>query len=937
MRVSRIMPLDQDVIANRSDDVAALEADARLRDDIRLLGRILGDTVRDQEGEAVFDLVERIRTTSIRFHRDEDLPARRELETILDAMSTPETVRIVRAFSYFSHLANIAEDQNNIRRMRAQRAGDGAATAGTLAGAIGRAQDAGIDPTALRKFFGQALISPVLTAHPTEVRRKSTIDREMEIAALLDKRERIQLTPEEDDLLEEQLRRAVLTLWQTNLLRRTKLTVLDEVANGLSFYDYTFLREVPRLHNALEDRLQAEAPDEANDADGELGAFLRMGSWIGGDRDGNPFVTAEVMRGTLALQATRVMTFYLDELHALGSELSLAAHLADISDDLRALAQRSPDTSPHRAGEPYRLAVSGIYARLAATARALGVETRRHPVGAAAAYVSAPEFKADLDVLHRSLIADNSRVIARGRLRVIRRAVDCFGFYLASLDIRQNSAVHERTIAELMDAAMPGTSYLALGEEARIGLLAGELRNMRPLTSPFVKYSDETLGELALFREAAAAHARFGARVIPHCIISMCKSVSDMLEVALLLKEVGLVDSAGRSSIHIVPLFETIEDLQASAAIMDRLFSLHDYRRLVDSRGGVQEVMLGYSDSNKDGGFVTSGWELYKAEIGLIEVFERHHIRLRLFHGRGGSVGRGGGPSYDAILAQPGGAVDGQIRITEQGEIISSKYSNAEVGRNNLEILTAATLEASLLAPRHSAPRAEYLEAMEELSALAFKAYRGLVYETDGFVDYFWESTVITEISTLNIGSRPASRKKTRAIEDLRAIPWVFSWAQCRLMLPGWYGFGSAVEQWLKNHPDKGMAFLQEMHREWPFFRTLASNMDMVLAKSSIAIASRYAELVPDVALREKIFGRIRQEWHTCIETLLDIMGQERLLQGNPLLERSIRNRFPYLDPLNHVQVELLKEHRSHDPDEQVLRGIQLTINGISAGLRNSG
>jgi phosphoenolpyruvate carboxylase len=417
----------------------------------------------------------------------------------------------------------------------------------------------------------------------------------------------------------------------------------------------------------------------------------------------------------------------------------------------------------------------------------------------------------------------------------------------------------------------------------------------------------------------------------------MCKGMSDMLEVAVLLKEVGLVHPSGRSAINIVPLFETIEDLQASSGIMDRMLSLHDYRRLVDSRGSVQEVMLGYSDSNKDGGFVTSGWELYKAEIGLVEVFERHHVRLRLFHGRGGSVGRGGGPSYDAIIAQPGGAVNGQIRITEQGEIISSKYSNAEVGRNNLEILAAATLEASLLQPRQSAPRREYLTAMDELSNLAFKAYRGLVYETEGFVDYFWSSTVINEIATLNIGSRPASRKKTRAIEDLRAIPWVFSWAQCRLMLPGWYGFGSAVEQWISEHPDKGMPFLKELYREWPFFRMLLSNMDMVLAKSSIAIASRYAELVPDEALREKIFGRIRREWHSCIETLLDIMGQDRLLQGNPLLERSVRHRFPYLDPLNHVQVELLREHRAQNPDEQVLRGIQLTINGISAGLRNTG
>jgi phosphoenolpyruvate carboxylase len=926
------MPSETEVRPNRGEDIAAIEADARLREDIRLLGRILGDTVRDQEGAEVFDLVERIRQTSIRFHRDEDKLARRELETTLDSMSIGDTVRIVRAFSYFSHLANIAEDQNNIRQMRGRGAG-GAPRPSMLAQTLSHARTAGFSAADLRGFFRDAQVSPVLTAHPTEVRRKSTMEREMEIAALLDRRERVQLTPDEIEASDEQLRRAVLTLWQTNLLRRTKLTVLDEVANGLSFYDYTFLHEVPRLHCALEDQLNR---DDSGDP-GELASFLKMGSWIGGDRDGNPFVTADVMRGTLRLQSSRVMNFYLEELHALGAELSLAAHLADVSEELRALAERSPDPSPHRSGEPYRLAVSGIYARLSATAAKLDVETTRPPVGKAEPYAGVKEFKADLDVLDRSLIANNSGVIARGRLRQLRRAVDCFGFHLARLDMRQNSAVHERTVAELLDAATPGMSYLALGEEARVALLASELRNARPLSSSFVKYSEETQSELAVFRAAAEAHAKFGVDVIPQCIISMCKGMSDMLEVALLLKEVGLVNPSGRSAINIVPLFETIEDLQASSGIMDRMLSLHDYRKLVDSRGCLQEVMLGYSDSNKDGGFVTSGWELYKAEIGLVEVFERHGVRMRLFHGRGGSVGRGGGPSYDAIIAQPGGAVNGQIRITEQGEIISSKYSNAEVGRNNLEILAAATLEASLLHPRQSAPRTEYLTAMDQLSALAFKAYRGLVYETEGFADYFWGSTVITEISTLNIGSRPASRKKTREIEDLRAIPWVFSWAQCRLMLPGWYGFGAAVETWIAEHPEQGMPFLQELYREWPFFRMLLSNMDMVLAKSSIAIASRYAELVPDVTLREKIFGRIKREWNLSIETLLDIMGQERLLQGNPLLDRSIRNRFPYLDPLNHVQVELLKEHRAQNPDEAVLRGIQITINGISAGLRNSG
>ena len=926
------MPSEAEIRSNRTDDAQALEEDTRLRNDIRLLGRILGDTVRDQEGADVFDLVERIRQTSIRFHRDEDRAARGELEQILDGMSISKTVLIVRAFSYFSHLANIAEDQNTIRQMRTRSAAKGAPRSGALSDTLAMAKAAGLKPAELRQFFKTALVSPVLTAHPTEVRRKSTMDREMEIADLLDRRERVQLTPDEAEASDEQLRREVLTLWQTNLLRRTKLTVLDEVSNGLSFYDYTFLREVPRLVCALEDKLNA-----GDEAAGEVASFLRMGSWIGGDRDGNPFVTADVMRGTLKLQSSRVLQFYLEELHALGAELSIAAHLADVSAELRALAERSPDTSPHRSGEPYRLAVSGMYARLSATARKLDVQVVRRPVGEVAPYDSVTELQADLDVLDRSLIANNARVIARGRLRHLRRAVDCFGFHLARLDIRQNSAVHERTVAELLDAAMPGMSYLALNEESRVALLSNELRNARPLASNFVKYSEETAGELAIFHAAAEAHARFGHDVIPQCIISMCKGMSDMLEVALLLKEVGLVHPSGRCAINIVPLFETIEDLQASSGIMDRMLSLHDYRKLVDSRGGVQEVMLGYSDSNKDGGFITSGWELYKAEIGLVEVFERHGVRLRLFHGRGGSVGRGGGPSYEAIVAQPGGAVNGQIRITEQGEIISSKYSNAEVGRSNLEILAAATLEASLLHPRQPAPKPDYLVAMDELSDLAFKAYRGLVYETDGFVDYFWNSTVINEIATLNIGSRPASRKQTRAIEDLRAIPWVFSWAQCRLMLPGWYGFGHAVETWIKAHPDKGMPFLKELYREWPLFRMLLSNMDMVLAKSSIAIASRYAELVPDVALRERIFGRIRREYDLVIAILLDIMGQNRLLQGNPLLERSVRHRFPYLDPLNHVQVELLKAHRADNPDEQVLRGIQITINGISAGLRNTG
>jgi len=911
------------------------DKDLPLREDIRLLGRLLGDCVRDQEGEDTFDIIENIRQTSIRFYRDDDVAAKRELENFLNALNPDQAVQVVRAFSYFSHLANIAEDQHHIRRTRAHDIAGDAPRAGTIGNALAHAGRAGISGAAIRAFFQDALVAPVLTAHPTEVRRKSTMRHEMEVAAQLDKRERGHRTPEEMVAIDEQLRRSVLTVWQTNLLRQSKLAVRDEVENGLSYYDFTFLRQLPKFYATLEDRLNSLDPDGAGEA---VNSFLRIGSWIGGDRDGNPFVTADVLRQTLQMQSTRAFAFYLDELHELGGELSLSARVVGVSDALLALAEKSPDKSPHRESEPYRRAISGLYARLAATSVKFGSSApSRHPIGKAEPYRSPAELLADLEIIRVSLAENKSAALTQGRLRNLSRAIDCFGFHLASLDLRQNSEVHERTIAELFEAVEPGTGYAGKTEEERVGLLVREITTPRSLLRPAWEYSEGTLSELDVLEAAADAHRLFGPRAIPTAIVSNTTDASDLLELAVLLKQVGLVEPDGNSAINIVPLFETIEDLRNCVAIMDRLLSIPQYRMFVGSLGGVQEVMLGYSDSNKDGGFVTSGWELYKAEIGLIELFRRHDVKLRLFHGRGGTVGRGGGPSYEAILAQPAGAVQGQIRVTEQGEIISSKYSNPDLGRRNLEAMTAATLEATLLQPEQKAPDERYLQTMEQLSAYAYAAYRGLVYETEGFEEYFLASTVISEISSLNIGSRPASRKQLGRISDLRAIPWVFSWAQCRLMLPGWYGFGSAVEKWLEANPDNGMALLQKMYQDWPFFRTQLSNMDMVLAKSSIAIASRYAALVEDEALRRKIFSRIRDEWRASIDALLRISGNDKLLQGNPLLERSIQNRFPYLDPLNHIQVEMLKRHRQNGGDPKVLRGIQLTINGISAGLRNSG
>ena len=904
-----------------------------LREDIRLLGRLLGDTVREQEGPEAFETIERIRRSSIAFHRDGDTTARAELEGQLDRLTADETMIVVRAFSYFSHLANIAEDLHHIRRSRAHQISGSAPREGSLPYALDRAATAGIAPAELEQFFADALIVPVLTAHPTEVQRKSVLDTERKIAGLLELRDRTLLTPEERAASDEAVRRNVLALWQTRMLRRQRLAVIDEVANGIAFYDHTFLQELPRLYASLEDELARRGTATA-----DLPSFLRMGSWIGGDRDGNPFVTADALRRALRMQSARIFTWYLEQLHELGADIPGATTVIEVSPELLALAERSPDAHPQRADEPYRRALTGLYARMAATARELDhLEAMRHAVGDAAPYGGVDEFAADLEVIHASLCEHNSTLLARGRLRSLRRAASVFGFHLAAVDLRQNSEVHERVVAELFAAARPDVDYLALDEQARMALLTAELATARPLASPYVAYSDETRSELEICHAAAEMRRRYGAGSIVNYVISKADDVSDVLEIALLLREAGLLrPHEQRLELNIVPLFETIADLRNAGQVMDRLLSLPGYARLLESRDATQEVMLGYSDSNKDGGFLTSGWELFKAERALVEVFAKHGIRLRLFHGRGGSVGRGGGPTYQAVLAQPAGAVQGQIRVTEQGEVIAAKYGNPDIGRRNLETLVAATLEATLLPERGDAPRAAFLEAMDELSERAFRSYRQLVYETPGFERYFWESTVISEIAELNIGSRPASRKKSTAIEDLRAIPWVFSWAQCRLMLPGWYGFGTAVDQWLDTNPG-GLELLREMYRDWPFFATLLSNMDMVLAKTDLAIASRYAALVSDAALRDAIFPRLRAEHGATVRNLLAISGHEHLLQSNPLLARSIRNRFPYLDPLNHIQVELLSRYRGGDREERTQRGIHLTINGIAAGLRNSG
>ena len=911
------------------------DKDLPLREDTRLLGRVLGDVLRAQTGDQGFERIESIRQTAIRFRRAEDADAaaaRVELAALLNPLPIADVLHVVRAFSYFSHLSNIAEDVHHNRRRRAHAAAEAPPRPGSVRHAVDRLAAAGIGTPALQAWLDGALVCPVLTAHPTEVQRKSILDTEREIARLLVWRDRTTLTPQERADFDRGLRTQVLALWQTAMLRLTRLAVRDEVDNGLSYYGYTFLDEVPRLYDTLEQALRASFPGLTH-----LPSFFRTASWIGGDRDGNPNVTADTLDYAIHAQATVAFEHYLDAVHHLGAELSLSTRLIAPTAALMTLAEAGHDANPHRQDEPYRQALSGVYARLAASARELARHASARPPHAGAEPYGSPQaFRADLDVIATSLAHHGAADLAAARLDPLRRAVDVFGFHLAMLDLRQNSDVHEAVVAELLRLAGVHADYAALAEDERIALLGRVLADARLLHSPYVALSERAEGELAILRKAADVHARFGARALPHYVISKCQSVSDLLEVAVLQKEVGLLRD-GRAAMAIVPLFETIADLRQCGEVMDAAFALPAYRALVTAQDGLQEVMIGYSDSNKDGGYLTANWALYCAERALVDCFARHGVRLRLFHGRGGTVGRGGGPSYDAILAQPVGTAHGGLRVTEQGEIIASKYSDPELGRRNLETLVAAALEAALLDNEQLGARAaDYHAVLEGLSPHAHRAYRALVYDTPGFVDYFRASTPIAEISELNIGSRPASRTASTRIEDLRAIPWVFSWGQCRLMLPGWYGFGAAVEAWLAARPD-GLPLLREMHQRWPFFRSVMSNMAMVLAKTDLAVASRYAELVPDAALRGQVFGRIAGEHARTIRHVLAITRAETLLEDNPTLERSIRNRFPYLDPLNHLQIELLRRYRAGQTDERTRRAIHLTINGLAAGLRNSG
>ena len=879
--------------------------------DVRFLGKLLGDVIRTYGGSGLLDRIEAIRAASVDRFRGIANP--RGLAAGWESLSLDETVAFVRSFMLFSMLANLAED----------RQGAAAEKDSTLASALNFLQTQGVAREQAASLLDHALIMPVLTAHPTEVMRKSMLDHRNRIAALMAQRDLGRQETSAGEVIDEAIAAQIAFLWQTRALRHERLYVADEVDIALAYLRDIFLPVVPALYARWE-RLLGKRP----------ASFLRLGSWIGGDRDGNPHVTADSLRLALGRASQALLTEYLEQLNAIGAELSLSSELAVVSAPLAALADAGGDLNTARADEPYRRALTGMYARLAATYQTLTGRTPQRPASVEArAYPDAASLRADLQILEDSLKSESRvRLNGGGALARLNRAVETFGFHLATLDLRQNADVHARVVAELLKVAGVQQDYPALGEEQRVELLRRELASERLLASPFASYSAETLSELGIVRAAADAHSRYGPECIRFYIISKCESVSDLLEVNILLKEAGLyrTQTGASAAIMAVPLFETIADLENSAKIMEAWLAIPETAAIV-AAFGFQEVMVGYSDSNKDGGYLTSVWSLHLATRMLAAVFEKSSTSMQVFHGRGGAVGRGGGSSFAAIRAQPHGTVRGRIRITEQGEIIAAKYGTRDSAATNLESIAAATLLASLenasLSPDSGR---RFAAAMDTLSAEAFRAYRALVYETEGFAAFFRQMTPLLEISDLKIGSRPASRTNSQRIEDLRAIPWVFSWAQARVMLPGWYGVGQAMAA-----ADLGL--LREMQEAWPFFRATLDNLEMVLSKSDMGIAARYLTLVKDRSLGEALFGRIRGQWLATHDCLLTVTGQTRLLEKHPVLDASIRLRLPYIEPLNLLQVELLRRHRAGETDPRVREGIQLSINAIATALRNSG
>ena len=881
--------------------------------DIRLLGNLLGMVIREQHGDAAFETVERVRL-SAKARRGGDLMAHAELTNIINGLNLEQKRVLITAFSNYFQLINIAEDQQRIRVLR-QREEDGM-LAESIDEAVGTLREAGVTAEQMRVLLGRIRVRLVMTAHPTEAKRKELLVKLRHIAQMMEQRERQTLLPREVRALEAALAEEIEELWQTRPTRASRTTVEDEVDFGLYFITSVIMDTLLDIADDLRASLQTHYPD----ADWtDLPPLLRYASWIGGDRDGHPGVTPEVTLATLRTLRDAARRVYLDEIAFLRQHLTQSTAEFPPSEALQAWAAEHPDAAARYPGELYRARLDAIWRQLAADGYRTGEDLLR-----------------DLDAIAASLRAHRGQRVADGALRRLVEKVRQFGLYLVPLEVRQDARLHAAAIAEILHRYEICDNYLDLSEDEKQRQLLCEIVNPRPLFPVEPDFSDMTNNVIATWRMIAQAHAAYGPQVIDTAIASMSTAPSDVLTMLLFATETGVADR-----LDLVPLFETVDDLDRAADVMAELFDTPEYRAHLSRRGDVQQIMLGYSDSSKDGGYLASNWGLYGAQQRLAELCAAYGIGLELFHGRGGSIGRGGGPTNRAILAQPPSAMRGRIKITEQGEVIAYRYSNAAIARRHVHQVMHAVLLAAGSPPAAPIP-AEWREAMDRLAEAGREAYNRFVYETPGFLDYWQQATPIRELSLMPIGSRPA-RRGAGGFTDVRAIPWVFSWMQSRAIIPSWYGVGYAFETYceIDDCAGQGMETLQTMYARWPFFRTLVQNVELDLAKADIGIAELYASLVEDVGLRDAIFTAIAEEHARACRWVCAITGQDALLSSTPVMQRSIERRNPYVDPLNFIQVALLRDLRALPPDspdyEATLEAVMLTVNGIAAGMKTTG
>jgi len=910
----------------------------RLSEQIHLLGDLLGETIVEQEGRPLFDLVEEVRGLA-KSHRVGDEAAGERLLQRIEALPLAESRGVVKAFATYFKLVNLAEEQERVRVLRRREREahrSGAAPLETIGAAVRDLREAGVAAADVQTLLDRLLIMPVFTAHPTEAKRRTILTKLARIADVLRALDLEDPTPEEERVAQETLREELVSLWQTEETRAYKPDVMDEVRNGLFYFETVLFDLAPEVTASLERAVAAHYPDARVSP-----AFLRFGSWIGGDRDGNPFVTAAVTEQTLRAHnalALRLLRRGLERLHG---HLSTTDRLGVDDELLRSLdadsglfPEEARRAEERYARQPYRQKLLYVYRRLGATLEASQRAWRADHVVRAGTYAGAGELLLDLRLLQRSLRRHGGARLADGRLATLARQAEIFGFHLASLDLRQHSARHASAVAEALERYGLVKDFAAAPEEQRARTLTDEILAGRPLAPHRLDFSPETNETIELFRLARRAHERVGSRGIESYVVSMTRGPSDLLAVLLLARDAGVSDS-----LDVVPLFETVADLHQAPATMEKLFSNPAYARHLKARGGAQTVMVGYSDSNKDGGYLSANWELHLAQRALAAVCGQDGVRLTLFHGRGGTVGRGGGPTNRAILAQPPESVGGRLRLTEQGESVTNRYANPALARRHLEQLVHAVLVASGPRPTGSPSRGgAWQQALEGLSPLAEAGYRRLVHETPALVRYLHAATPLEEIGRLNIGSRPARRAGAQGLADLRAIPWVFAWTQSRVTLPGWYGLGSAVEAWAGAREER-WALLRTMYREWAFFKTMVDNAQLALRGADMLIARVYATLA-EAADREAVFPSLSEEYGRSESALCRITGQQDLLDEAPWLQRSIRVRNPYIDPMNYVQVALLRRLRAEPlgPEAEELRdAIRLAVNGIAAGLRNTG